>query len=312
MVVVAAGTAYYVSGQLKPVSPASQEIERFVIAKGSSGRAVAEKLAQTGLIKDPLIFRYYLQIQGYTSQIKPGSYELSASMSAAEIADTLTKGTQDIWVTLLEGWRAEEMAAYLEKQELQAFDADEFLQLAASSEGKLYPDTYLVPKDITAQTMHRLLLNTFEVRVNQGLSDEIEASSRSFSDVLIMASLIEREARDYEQMRHVSGILWNRIRIGMPLQVDATLQYAKGYNPSTQAWWSTPLAADKTIQSPFNTYLNAGLPPRPIANPSLLAIQAALDPLPVNDLFYLHASDGKMYYAETNEGHNANVSRYLR
>lgn len=297
---------------LQPVDPAATSLERFIVPKGAAVQTIANQLHQQGFIKNPWVFRLIVKSKGLENKLQAGSFELSKNMAAQQIAALLTEGTQDVWVTILEGWRKEEIAESLANQGLDQFDADEFLSLAVASEGRLFPDTYLVPREITAAGMYQLLTSTFNRKVEQGLAEEIAASKYDLDKAIIMASLVEREANDYEQMRHVAGILWNRINIGMALQVDATLQYAKGYDRAEQTWWPFPTAADKSRQSPFNTYLNPGLPPRPIANPGLNAIKAALDPLEVDDLFYLHASDGSMYYAETLEGHNANVSRYLR
>jgi UPF0755 protein len=247
-----------------------------------------------------------------STKIQAGSFNISSNMDVTEIAETLTVGTEDIWITILEGWRAEEIAESLEAQDLDLFDSEEFLNLAKSSEGMLYPDTYLIPREMDSEQIYHLLLNTFERKVSQELWDEIESSDRDFDQVLVMASLVEREARNFEQMRRVAGILWNRINIGMALQVDATLQYVNGYNSLEQTWWAVPMADDKQNQSAFNTYLNQGLPPRPIANPSLNAIKATLDPIESDGLFYIHADDGNMYYSSTLEGHNANINKYLR
>jgi UPF0755 protein len=144
------------------------------------------------------------------------------------------------------------------------------------------------------------------------LADDIEKSPHDFDDILTMASIVEREARGYEEMRNVAGILWNRIDLGMPIQADATLQYVKGYNEQTKAWWTPPLAEDKKLNSPFNTYLNPGLPPRPISNPGYDAIRATLNPVDTDNIFYLHDQDGGIHYAESLEEHNANVQKYLR
>ncbi len=306
------GLGVYAYQQLQPVDPNNQNEVRFVIAPGSGVQKIANDLKSSELINHPFIFRAYVTLTGLDKKLQAGSFELSSSLTTAEIATTLTQGTQDTWIRLLEGWRREEMAEYLEQQELNEFSKAEFLTLTATAEGKLYPDTYLVPKDITTSALVNLLLRTFEQKVVVGLADELTASGRTLHEILVMASLIEREARSFEQMRHVSGILWNRIGIGMPLQVDATLQYAVGYDGARRSWWPPPLAAHKSAASPYNTYANPGLPPGPIANPGLNAFKAALDPLRVNDLFYLHASDGRMYYAETLEAHNANVNTYLR
>lgn len=299
---------------LQPVNSLSQESQQFVIPKGQSITAIGDRLYEADLIRHPLVFRYVVVQQGIEDQIQAGSFKLTQSMTPGEIALTLTQGTEDLWVTLLEGWRAEEIAEYLDSQELNSFDPNIFLHLVAenSAEGQLYPDTYLIPRETTAEQMYSLVTDTFQTKVIDQLAEEISTAEQPFDQVLIMASLVEREARDFEQMRHVAGILWNRIDVGMALQVDATLQYAKGKSTTSSDWWSPPLAVDKSIQSPYNTYLNAGLPPRPIANPSLQAIKAALDPLVVDDVFYLHAPSGEMYYAQTLDEHNANINRYLR
>ncbi len=306
------GLGAYAYQQFQPADPNNSEEIRFVVALGSGVQKIASDLQEAGLINNPLVFRAYVSLTGLDKKLQAGSFEISPSATTGEIATILTQGTQDTWIRLLEGWRREEIAEYLEKQELNEFSREQFLALTATSEGKLYPDTYLVPKDITTSALTNLLLRTFEQKVVVGLAEELASAQQPLDEILIMASLIEREARSFEQMRHVSGILWNRINISMPLQVDATLQYAVGYDAARQSWWSPPLAAHKSVVSPYNTYANSGLPPGPIANPGLNAIKAALDPLRVDDLFYLHASDGRMYYAQTLEEHNANVNTYLR
>ena len=294
-----------------PVSSGERQAQTFIIPKGQAVITIGERLTEAGLIKNPLIFRAVVVQQDLGTKIQAGSFSLSPNMSTVEIAQALTQGTEDVWITLLEGWRAEEMAAYLtKKEELTAFDAQEFIDSAAAYDGTLYPDTYLIPREMTAEPLVLLLVNTFEARMTSKLSDELAATDRDFEDILVMASIVQREARDPEQMRHVAGILWNRIDIGMALQVDATLQYIKG-TPSE--WWPTPLSADKQLVSAYNTYQNPGLPPGPISNPGLDALRATADPLEVDDLFYIHDPvTGSMYYATTIEEHNQNVNKYLR
>lgn len=297
---------------LQPVSSRTVGFERFVIPKGQAGGVIASRLAEEGYIRNPHIFQLYLKLQGLEEKLQAGSFELSPSSSAAEIATRLTSGTDDVWVTLPEGWRNEEVAESLARQQLPLFDETAFLDLAAASEGKLFPDTYLVPREADAEFLYYLFARTFEKKVTKGLATEIAASPHSLEDALIMASLLEREATGYEQMRHVAGILWHRIELGMPLQVDATLQYAKGYDQTQQSWWVPPLGADRQLDSPFNTYQHPGLPPRAIANPGLDAIKAALNPLAVDDLFYIHDRNGQLHFAQTLDEHNANVQKYLR
>lgn len=302
----------YIYTQLQPIDQSSVDEVSIVVPPGTGIKKIALILQEEGLIRSPLIFRFYVSWTGVDKKIQAGSFKLSKADNLETIANKLTEGTEDVWITTLEGWRREEIAQYLAAQDLAYFSEDEFLNLTSDLEGQLFPDTYLVPREISTEAVVKLLRDNFEKKIVLGLATELENSNRSLEDNLIMASIVEREARDYEQMRHVAGILWNRIDIGMALQVDATLQYAGGYNSQTNTWWSPPLATDKETPSLFNTYTNPGLPPRPISNPGLNAIKATLDALEVDDLYYLHAPDGRMYYAETLEGHNANINRYLR
>lgn len=295
----------------QPVSTQTETI-RFVIPKGQAISIIGSRLEESGLIKNAFVFRLIVSFTNLAPAIQAGSFDIAPNLTTYEVAKQLTTGTQDTWITILEGWRTEEIAESLAQQDLDSFDQEEFLELAKDSEGMLFPDTYLVPREMSTENIHSMLVNTFERKIVQGLSEEISESNRDFEDVLIMASLVEREARSYEQMRQVAGILWNRIDLGMALQVDATLQYVAGYNTQEQTWWAPPTAAQKQLESSFNTYLHPGLPPQPIANPGFDAIKATLLPLESDDLFYIHANDGSIYTAETLEQHNANINKYLR
>lgn len=308
-------TAVLIWSWLQPVQPGQSELTRFTIPKGQSITKIADRLADAGLIKQPLAFRVWVKIQGLSQSIQAGSFELSPGMTLPEVTQKLTEGTDDIWITMIEGWRVEEVAQMLARQELADFDETEFLDLAKPYEGQLFPDTYLIPRLSDAESILDLLLTTYEKRVTQGLADELsqaETQGRSAEQILVMASILEREAQGLDDMRHVAGILYHRLELGMPLQADATLQYVKGYNSAQDDWWVPPTAADKQLQSPFNTYLNPGLPPRPIASPGLEAIEAALTPLDTNHLFYIHDRQGNIHYAVDIDGHNANVAKYLR
>lgn len=307
---VAAGGAFaWLSG---PADKNAQETQRFVIARGAGTKAISQNLQEQGLIKNALVFQAVVKKEGVAGKIQAGSFELSPAMTARDIAHHLTEGTNDIWITIPEGWRREEIAQYLAKQELDSFDPREFEYLTDGLEGQLFPDTYLIPRQMSEQQIVDLLTRTFTAKVTEGLKTEIATSSYDFEDALIMASIVEREARGYEEMRQVAGVLWNRIEIGMALQADATMQYAKGYNVAEESWWVTPLAADRQINSPYNTYQAPGLPPAPIASPGLNAIRAALNPTTTDALYYIHDAQGNVYFARTLDEHNANVNRYLR
>lgn len=311
-ILATAGVGFYIYNQLQPVDPATQTSTAFVVPKGQAVTIIANRLHEAGLIKNPLAFRLLVKMDNLQNQIQAGSFELAPSMTVSELATQLTKGTNDEWVTIPEGWRAEEIAEMLGRHDLTDFDQKAFTDLATAQEGYLFPDTYLIPKLSTSQSIYNLLTNTFDKKITQGLSQELAASSHTEAENIIMASIVEREARGYEQMRRVAGILWHRLDINMALQADATIQYAKGYSQIEKSWWVTPTTADRTIQSPFNTYLAPGLPPHPIANPGLDAIKATLDPIKTDDLFYIHDRQGVLHYAKTLQEHNQNVQKYLR
>jgi len=312
LIICLAGLGFYIFTQFQPADSQIKTSTSFVIPKGQAVSVIANRLKAAGLIKNPLAFRILAKAQKLENQIQAGSFELSPSLSLNQLVLELTKGTNDLWITIPEGWRAEEIAEMLGRQNLTDFNQTEFTDLATASEGYLFPDTYLIPKMSTSQSVYHLLTNTFDKKVAQGLSTEFAISSHTLAENMTMASIVEREARGYEQMRHVAGILWHRWEIHMALQADATIQYAKGYNQLEKSWWTPPTAADRIFPSPFNTYLRPGLPPHPIANPGLEAIRATLDPIKTNDLFYLHDRQGGLHYAKTLEVHNQNIQQYLK
>ena len=312
LLVLVVGLGGYLSIFSQSVTQGAVDKTQFVIPRGQAVSVIANRLKDEGLIKSSLIFRLLVKQQGLENKLQSGSFQISSNMTPAQIALNLTQGTNDVWVTILEGWRREQVAASLTEYNLNNFDAQEFLDLTVGQEGQIFPDTYLFAKESTAAAIYRVIQSNFEKRVRVGLEAEIEQSARNFDDALIMASIIEREAKGYEEMRHVAGILWNRYDIDMALQADATLQYAKGYNAQTKSWWEPPTSADKKLNSPFNTYLHFGLPPDPVSNPGLEAIKAALKPLKTTDFFYLHDSSGGIHYGQNLGEHNANVQRYLR
>ncbi len=188
-------------------------------------------------------------------------------------------------------------------------EREEFSNLITSSEpaisdGKFYPGKYTLPKNSTPEQVASLLINKFAEEILARYDESIEEIV-PLKDTLVIASLLEREAYNFDDMRYISGIIWNRLFIDMPLQLDATLQYAKGNNPNETKWWPKVRPVDKYIDSPFNTYEEKGLPPSPIANPSLEAVVAALNPRATDCLFYFHDSDGNFYCSINYEGHVA-------
>ena len=297
---------------LRAVDKNDNTIVTFVIPKGQATQIIAKNLHEEGLIRSPLAFRLLVLQQGLQNKIQAGSFKLSPNLSTIELAHLLTKGTDDVWITIPEGWRREEIAASLVKQDLSNFDEKEFLDLSSGLEGQLFPETYLVSKASSSQTIVNLLHNTFENKALALIKEHLPSSNLTVEQVLTLASLVQRESAHDTEMPLVAGILFNRLEINMPLQVDATLQYIKAFSTAEQNWWSTPTAADKKLDSAYNTYLNPCLPPAPICNPGLAAIEAVLNPQSSNALYYIHDLSGQIHTAETLEAHNANVNQYLR
>jgi UPF0755 protein len=288
--------------------------KRFVITRGQSAEQIGRKLESEGLIKSALAFKIYVQVYGKSQVILPGEYEIAGNLTLSEVVEKLTGGPDELWVTIPEGLRREEYPdRFIRALGLTGVEADrfraQFLSASASSEGLLFPDTYLFPKDVSGEKAVSVLITTFERRTSA-----LKIAGNSRDAVVIKASLIEREAKSNEERPVVAGILENRLRIGMPLQIDATAQYAvasvRCQGKADCKWWEPPTREDLKIVSSYNTYVNSGLPTGPIANPGLESIKAVLNPTDTNYLYYIH-SEGQIYYGRTLDEHNENIRRYL-
>ena len=305
----------YYNYLLEPVST-DDKTQIFVIRPGEPTAEIAQKLKKANLIKNALAFRLLVSQMGIAQNIQAGDFRLSANMSAREIAQLLTHGAIDVWVTLPEGLRVEEQAQIIENNlnfganESFVFDKNEYIKIA--KEGFMFPDTYLIPKDVTAQDAKAKLEETFSTKVDEELLEKGEKNNLSADDIVILASLLEREAKTNEEKPIIAGILLNRLEAGMPLQVDATVQYAKGYNTAQNTWWSTVTVGEyQSVKSAYNTYLFVGLPPKPIANSGLESIKAAANPAQTTFFYYMHDREGKIHYAQTDDEHQRNIEMYL-
>lgn len=293
------------SNQLSKVS-SDNSTRVFVIAKGAGVAEIAKKLKEENLIRSELAFKLYVKQNNLTNKLQAGSYKLSPSQSLEEIVKSLQTGSEDIWVTLIEGWRVEEMADKL-NQELK-IDKKEFIKMA--KEGYMFPDTYLFPREATVQYIVDTLRKTFDSRFTEGFGSKIRSKGLTETQGIILASIVEREARSDQVRTMVASILLKRLKLDMGLNADATLQYALGYQPQEKSWWKRHLSSgDKKIDSPYNTYLHKGLPPAPICNPSLSALAAVANADPNTPyLYYYHDSKGNSHYGKTLEEHNQNVA----
>lgn len=285
----------------------------FVIEKGESASQIGIRLEHEGLIKNALVFKIYSQFAGFSGRIQAGEYKLSPSHSLFETLFELTRGPVEVWITIPEGLRREEIASkFAEALDKDITFKNQFLAVSADKEGFLFPDTYLFSKEADALTIINKMLDNFKNKTS-GLGSNQDLT---FNQRIILASIIEREVKKDEERPIVAGILINRLRIGMPLQVDATIQYAVATNrcqPSTLtcSWWQPLELNDFSINSPYNTYLTAGLPPTPISNPGISSIKAAFNPAQTEYYYYIHDASGQIYYARTIDEQNENIAKYL-
>jgi UPF0755 protein len=277
------------------------------IEYGTSLPQIARVLGEKRLIRSEIVFIGLVRLFGGAESIDAGTYRFDEPVSVATIAARLIRGeygVPEIRLTLPEGLSAREMSLLVAPLYTDAF-AKEFLREAKPYEGFLFPDTYHFSGGDTPATIVAHMREVFDKRTAE-LRPLVSASGRSLGDTVRMASLLEREANTPEDQRVVAGILWKRLDIGMPLQVDAVFAYIfekTGYAPTLD---------DLKVESPFNTYLNRGLPPTPIGNPGLEALTAALTPTPSPYLYYITGNDGAMYYAKTFAEHERNIEKYLK
>jgi len=177
----------------------------------------------------------------------------------------------------------------------------------------MFPDTYLIPRDATASAIVEMLLENFNKKITNAMREDAKKTGLSFEQTIILASLVEREGNSDADRPVIAGVLLNRMKLDMPLQVDATLQYALGYQPFEKSWWKKELTdEDKKIASLYNTYIHPGLPPGPIANPGLASIKAAIYPTATDYLYYIHDRTAAVHFSRTVDEHNANIEKYLR
>ncbi|HJZ05222.1 hypothetical protein A2634_00430 [Candidatus Amesbacteria bacterium RIFCSPHIGHO2_01_FULL_48_32] len=297
---------FWIFSQLSPAGSSGSPSVTFNIAPNQPALTTVSSLHTTGLIRSILAARVYLKFTGLDSRLRPGSYSLSPALSAKEIFAALATGPQDVKITLPEGWRREQIALRV-SSDLPNFDTLEFVYQTASIEGQLFPDTYRFSPTSQASDVIRIMTENF--RRKSGLSIP------SQQDLLIIASLVEREAKLAVDRPIIAGIIQKRLKNNWPLQIDATVQYARDsancqlLTVNCQFWQPV---FDTKLSSVFNTYQNVGLPPHPIANPGLASIQAVLAPVDSPYWYYLAGTDGVTYYAKTLTEHNINVDKYLK
>ncbi|MEN9524050.1 MAG: hypothetical protein RL536_119 [Candidatus Parcubacteria bacterium] len=277
------------------------------ITKDMSVTGAANLLKEKGIIRSTLVYKIYVVLLHDGKGVQEGSYLFADPQSALRIAYRTAYGQKDmekIKLTFIEGHSSMELASLLAKN-IPGFDAKSFSVQAQKYEGYLFPETYFVDIDTQPSEIISMMREQFEEAVKP-LVQEFATSTRSMKDIITMASIIEKEAGNKTDRRIISGILWKRIDEGMHLQVDVPFYYVMDIAEGG------PTLKDLATESPYNTYINKGLPPGPITNPGLDSIRAALNPTPSEYYFYLADSNGVTHYAKTHDGHLANRVKYLQ
>jgi len=313
-------TSFVLYHKQKTSIQTGRKIVEFEVLPEDSSFKIAEELEKENLIKSKWLALVYLMLQKKT--VKAGIYELRTPSSFAEIMTVLTSGkTKELTVTFPEGFCVREIAERLEEKGV--LDKNQFLVEVSlvskyqrdfpflanvntqTLEGYLFPDTYRFSPKTEPEKVVRKMLNAFDKKVNKSLYQEIKKQSRTINDLLIIASIVEREAKTEEDREKIASVYLNRLEKGMKLEADPTIQYAKGN------WEPVKKEEYYTIKSPYNTYLFPGLPPGPIANPGLASIKAVLNPAKTEYLYFFHTKDGNTVYSKDIKEHQEKIRLYL-
>ncbi|HEV8601015.1 MAG TPA: endolytic transglycosylase MltG [Patescibacteria group bacterium] len=330
-------SAYFFTKVNKAASSESSP-KSVMVEKGMTTKQIANRLKDEKIINNPFIFSLYAYLHGASAKIQAGEYTLDANMSIAEIMDVLTQGkvkASDRKAIIIEGWTNKQVADYLAGRSSNQFSADSFLQILNSAnfdfkfnadakpsgyEGFLFPDTYELARGFTPEQIINSMLKNFENKITTLMLNDMKTKNLKLSDVVIMASIVEREVgrsgnksltkENLEALQKerelVASVFYNRLSVGMPLQSDATVNYITGRSDRQAR------IEDLKIKSPYNTYLFAGLPRGPIGNPGLGSIKAAIYPAVSDYLYFLNKEDGEAVFARTIDEHNANKAKYLK
>ena len=274
------------------------------VPEGDGLYALSVKLNEEKVIRSPFWFRTFAIVLGGERNMKAGQYYLSRPLNSFTVAWRIFHGhynIETVKVTIPEGFSVKKISDLFDER-FTFFDHKAFESIA--SEGYLFPDTYFIQVTATASSSIKMLNDNFFRRIDSILP-KIEASKRTLDEIITMASILEGEARSREDMAIVSGILWKRLDNDIALQVDASFVYVNGKTTKELT------LDDLKIKSPYNTYLNRGLPPTPISNPGLISIEAALYPTTTPYLYFLTGDDGEMYYSKTFDEHVEKKHKYI-
>ncbi len=299
----------------------------FTVEVGETAFSISDKLLEQNLISDADLFRLFLRYNGLDAKLEAGDYSLRRNMNFREIAEALQEANfEEVTVAIPEGWRAEQVAEMLTAEGImdgavflaavrQGTSVEHLLlndrPAGASYEGYLFPDTYRIPANGTPEDLISRMLDNMASKIPPNALELAAAQGYTFYDILTIASIVEREAVVAAERPTIASVYLNRLGEGMYLQADPTVQYAMGHQTDTGQWWKTPVTLDEysQVNSPYNTYMNPGLPPGPIANPGASSIMATLQPEQTEFLFFMGCGgEGEHLFAVDYDTHQRNVT----
>ncbi len=313
----AAGAALWFRNAVAVDRSFPAETRTVVVPSGSTGRDVAALLEKNGVIRSAFAYDLLARVRGERSSMKAGEFNFSPHRTTAEILQQVVTGGQQVavWVTIPEGFTAKEIAQTLADRNLGDEDALEstflgdtlelFGTRTTNLEGFLFPDTYLIPTAATPAAIAKIMTDQFVAELPRDAAAQAKRLGFTVPEIVTLASLVEREAKADDERPLMAGVYYNRLRLGMPLEVDATIEYTFAHHKDVITY------ADLARDSPYNTYKHAGLPPTPIANPGRASLLAAFHPEASNYLYYVYKGNGHHAFSRTLAEHNANVARYL-
>lgn len=294
--------------------------QEFLINSGDKTEDIAQKLQDQGLIFNKYLFLIYNYSTQKFKNLQAGNYLLSPSMDIIEITEKINNGEIiEEKITIIEGWTINEIADYLENKNLflkevflenienhsQEYDFLEDKPKDLGLEGYLFPDTYFISQK-TPQNIIDQMLSNFNNKLSSQLKEEIQKQGKTIFEIITVASLIEKEVKTFEDKKNVSDIIWKRLDVGMPLQIDATIVYITGKKTTT-------ISSEETqIDSEYNTYKYKGLPKGPICNPGIESILAAIYPSSNQYFYYLSTKEGETIFSKTLEEHNIAKQKYIK
>jgi UPF0755 protein len=318
----------------QPIGSGAAEL-LFNISFGETAEQIAVNLNDAGLLNDTDLFLNYLRFYGLDSFLEAGSFRIDPRITYPELVERLTNATiEEIELRFIEGWRLEEMANYLEAVKPAEIDPDEFLKIvinqdltglssyeflsslpeSATLEGFLFPDSYRVSVKANAEDLVHIMLDNFDEKLSPATRQAIGAQGLTIFEAVTLASVIQRESVIANESSAIASVFLNRLRDGIRLQADPTVQYAIGYQQSSENWWKTPLSSeDLEIDSPYNTYVVQGLPAGPISNPGLSYLEAVAAPLASDYYFFVADCEaevpGSHIFSKTYDEHLFYVER---